>query len=75
MPAEVYFNDQLVGKLVAGERAELSLTITAALWNQSPRGKLELRFTEAVPRRILRRPRYEPWWGWALWKFRTEAVK
>jgi hypothetical protein len=69
-PAEVFFNGESLGKVTAGERAELSLTIPRELWNRSPRAKLEVRFPGAVPVRALKRPRYEIWPAWDLWAIR-----
>lgn len=66
-PAEVLFNGEPVGKVEAGERAELAVTIPRELWNRSPRGKLEIRFPNSSPVRALKRPRYEIWPAWDIW--------
>jgi hypothetical protein len=72
-PADVLFNGESVGRLEAGERAELAVTIPAELWNRTPRAKLELLFPNAVAVRALKRPRYTVWAAWDLWtiRFRT----
>lgn len=72
VPAEVIFNGQSLGQIVAHERSELRVTVPAALWNQAPDAKLELHFPQTIYHRFYKRPRYEEWLGWGLWKVRTE---
>jgi hypothetical protein len=42
------------------------------LWNRQPRAKLELRFPSAAPSRSHKRPAYQSWSAWGLWKIRFE---
>ncbi len=69
-PGEVLFNGETVGKVEAGERGDLAVTIPRELWNRSPRAKLEIRFPASAPVRALKRPRYEIWPAWDLWAIR-----
>jgi hypothetical protein len=67
-PADVYFNDRLIGRVSVAKRATPSVEIAAATWNEKPVARLELRFPEARSKRALKRPRYENWYAWGLWK-------
>lgn len=73
-PADIYLNGLLLGRLSAKERGEVSVTVPAAQWNEKPEAKLELRFPDAVRRHKSSRPRFDQWYGWALWKIRTQAA-
>lgn len=69
-PADVLFNGEPVGRVTAGARSELVVTIPRELWNRESRAKLELRFPTSAPIRALKRPRYEIWPAWDLWTVR-----
>jgi hypothetical protein len=70
-PAIVSFNGKEIGRLIATERGPHAITIPQALWNSQPRGKLELKFPEAVPNRSYKRPRHQWWNAWGIWAIRV----
>ena len=71
-PADIFFNGRHLGQVSASERAEIPVIIPAALWNERPTAKLELRFPGARPKSALKRPRYQVWFAWGLWKIRFD---
>jgi hypothetical protein len=71
-PAEIYFNGKLLGMLTAHDRGVLSVVVPAALWNAESRADLELRFPTTKAHHTTRRPRYNYWFSWAMWKIRFE---
>ena len=74
-PAVVLFNGRDLGRLVAGERAPLAVTIPRELWNSQPRAKIELRFPEARLNHSYKRPRHDWWTAWGLWAVRFEPAR
>ena len=74
-PADVFLNGHPLGRVVAaGQRAQLTVTAPAALWNEWSRGTLELRFPAADHARFYKRPDYEQWSAWSLWKISFERA-
>jgi hypothetical protein len=72
-PADVYFNGKRVGSVSEDVRAEVAVTVPAALWNSAQVGRLELRFPKAGASSTFERPAYQEWSAWGLWKIRFET--
>lgn len=72
-PADLVFNGQPIGRVTVDARAEVGVTVPAALWNSRPAATLELRFPNSIWRRARARPDYEWCWNWALWKIRCDS--
>ena len=70
----ILYNGQEIGRPVITDRTSIAFTIPRALWNRTPRGKLELRFPDAVLNRDYKRPRFDGWSAWGLWSIRFEPA-
>ena len=73
VPAEVKFNGESLGRLNATKRSEVSVLVPAALWNRAPEATLELHFIEPTSHRSYRRPAYEWWSAWQLWRIKIDT--
>jgi len=68
----VLYNNKEIGRVTVTERTSVTVTIPRELWNSSPRGKLELRFPDALPNNDYKRPRHVWWTSWGLWSVRFD---
>jgi hypothetical protein len=75
-PADIYFNNQHLGTIAVGPRAEVSVRVPEQLWNShADEAVLELRFPEGQPDQSFTRPRARDTYAWALWGIRFEHIR